>query len=33
VAIACSDPPAGRARWTVSLLAGELVRQVVRAVQ
>jgi transposase len=27
VAIACSDPPAGRARWTVSLLAGELVRQ------
>src|SRR5262245_31330804 len=27
VAIACSDPPAGRTRWTVSLLAGELVRQ------
>lgn len=26
VAIACSDPPEGRARWTVELLAGELVR-------
>ena len=26
VATACSDPPAGRARWTLELLAGELVR-------
>ena len=26
VAIACSHPPAGRARWTMTLLAGELVR-------
>jgi transposase len=26
VAIACSHPPAGRARWTMNLLAGELVR-------
>lgn len=26
VAIACSDPPKGRARWTLQLLAGELVR-------
>ena len=26
VAIACSDPPTGRARWTLSLLAGEMVR-------
>lgn len=26
VAIACSDPPAGRARWTLSLLADEMVR-------
>jgi transposase len=26
VAIACSAPPAGRARWTLSLLAGEMVR-------
>ena len=25
VAICCSPPPAGRARWTMSLLAGELV--------
>lgn len=25
VAICCSPPPAGRARWTLSLLAGELV--------
>jgi hypothetical protein len=26
VALACSDPPAGRARWTLRLLADELVR-------
>lgn len=26
VAVACSAPPAGRARWTLDLLAGELVR-------
>jgi len=26
VAIACSEPPAGRARWTLELLAGELVK-------
>src|SRR5438876_11265550 len=26
VATACSSPPAGRARWTLELLAGELVR-------
>jgi transposase len=26
VAVACSAPPAGRARWTLELLAGELVR-------
>jgi hypothetical protein len=26
VATACSSPPAGRARWTLGLLAGELVR-------
>jgi transposase len=26
VAIACSDPPSGRARWTLSLLADEMVR-------
>jgi hypothetical protein len=26
VATACSSPPAGRARWTLQLLAGELVR-------
>jgi transposase len=26
VATACSDPPAGRARWTLELLAGALVR-------
>jgi transposase len=26
VATACSSPPAGRARWTLKLLAGELVR-------
>lgn len=25
IALACSDPPAGRARWTVRLLAGRLV--------
>lgn len=27
VATACSSPPAGRARWTLELLAGELVRK------
>ena len=26
VATACSEPPVGRARWTLELLAGELVR-------
>ena len=26
VATACSSPPAGRARWTLELLAGEMVR-------
>ena len=26
VATACSDPPAGRARWTLDLLAGEMVK-------
>ena len=26
VAIACSDPPTGRVRWTMNLLAGEVVR-------
>ena len=26
IAVACSDPPAGRARWTLSLLADEMVR-------
>jgi hypothetical protein len=26
IAVACSDPPAGRARWTLRLLANELVR-------
>lgn len=26
VAVACSKPPAGRARWTLDLLAGEMVR-------
>jgi len=26
VAVACSKPPAGRARWTLVLLAGEMVR-------
>lgn len=26
VAVACSRPPAGRARWTMDLLAGEVVR-------
>ena len=25
VAVACSDPPAGRARWTLELLADEMV--------
>ena len=33
VAVACSAPPAGRERWTLRLLAGELVRlEVVAAV-
>ena len=31
VATACSKPPAGRARWTLELLAGELVRPASRA--
>jgi hypothetical protein len=26
VATACSDPPKGRARWTLELSAGELIR-------
>jgi transposase len=26
IAVACSDPPVGRARWTLRLLADELVR-------
>jgi hypothetical protein len=26
VATACSNPPSGRARWTLELLAGELVK-------
>ena len=26
VAVACSEPPAGQARWTLDLLAGEMVR-------
>lgn len=26
IALACSTPPAGRERWTLRLLAGELVR-------
>src|SRR3954452_17821646 len=26
VATACSSPPEGRARWTIELLAGEMVR-------
>lgn len=26
VAIACTDPPAGQARWTLQLLAGEMIR-------
>src|SRR5437867_8643577 len=26
VAVACSHPPVGRARWTMDLLAGEMVR-------
>ena len=30
VATACSSPPAGRARWTLELLAGELVRLIDR---
>jgi transposase len=33
VALACGDPPAGQARWSLRLLAGELVRlEVVEAV-
>lgn len=31
VATACSSPPAGRARWTLELLAGELVRRTTHA--
>src|SRR3954469_23277073 len=31
VATACSDPPEGRARWTVELLAGEMVRMTAHA--
>ena len=31
VATACSKPPAGRARWTLELLAGELVRLIEHA--
>src|SRR6185437_16366774 len=31
VATACSSPPAGRARWTLELLAGELVRLIEHA--
>ncbi len=27
IAVACSDPPSGRSRWTLELLAGELVRR------
>lgn len=27
IAVACSKPPAGRARWTLELLAGEVVRR------
>ncbi len=27
VALACSDPPAGRSRWTTKLLAAEAVRR------
>lgn len=27
IALACSDPPAGRTRWTLRLLADELVRR------
>src|SRR5512143_2722236 len=30
VATACTKPPAGRARWTLELLAGELVRLIDR---
>ena len=26
VATACANPPAGRARWTLDLLAGEMVK-------
>jgi hypothetical protein len=26
VAVACSSPPTGHARWTLDLLAGEIVR-------
>jgi transposase len=31
VAVACSNPPAGRARWTLQLLADEMVRLTVHA--
>jgi hypothetical protein len=27
IAIACSSPPEGRARWTLDLLAGEMVQR------
>ena len=27
VAVACSDPPVGRARWTLELLADEMVQR------
>ena len=30
VAVACSKPPPGRARWTLELLAGELIRRTER---
>jgi hypothetical protein len=26
IAVACSEPPEGRAKWTLELLAGEMVR-------
>lgn len=32
MATACSDPPAGRKRWTLKLLAGEMVRLTAHAV-
>ena len=33
VATACSKPPAGRARWTLELLAGEVVRLRYRSIR